>query len=245
MLLVIVNESNARTSPDGWTLGFGGISVEGSGSSPFPVLQAQEETLMVLPNVSYKQDQWQFGTDGIVWKNSNNNGHELEISAGYPASRIQLAKVDRWKSYSLEAGLHYADGLVSEFQVGGFGVSYQYSQGLADRERQLQHQWSTKVPILIAKDNQSILFATGSYTQENKSFALNNQLSDEDNALYTTKSLGVFFARKLGQQSNLVGSISIQNPETTLRIIQPELPRYPVKVFFMYSFYLGKKGYVT
>ena len=229
----------AKPSPQGWTIGFGGVTAEQGSASIFPTVDIGSQTLMLLPNISYTKDQWKFGSDGIMWSGSNNAGYEVEVSAGFPMSAVRVTKTDEWRSYSAESGLNYADGLLHHIELTALGLSYRYTYGLEDRNNQLQHQFSFQIPVYIARDERLLLFATGAYDQSNGNFVLNNQTSN-DNALYATKSLGVFVVRTINDKSSVVGSVQVQNPENRLLQLQPDMDEYPMKVFFMYSYHLGK-----
>ena len=234
MTLIFGISSNlvAKPSPQGWTVGFGGVTVESSSPGIFPTVDIGSQSIMLLPNISYRKDQWKFGSDGIMWSGTNKDGYEIEVAAGYPMSGVRVTKNEEWRSYSLESGLNYSDGLLHHIELTAVGFSYRYTYGLEDRNNQLQHQVSFQVPVYIAPDEQFLLFATGAYERSNGNFVLNNQTSN-DTSLYATKSLGVFVVRTLNKQSSVVGSVQIQNPESRLLQLQPDMEEYPIKVFFM------------
>ena len=236
-LLLSTSETYAQDAPDGWTLGFGGVTVNDNQSVPFPIVKANGNNFMILPNISYKKDQWQLGTGGILWTDMNRNGQEIKFSANYPGAKIQLSKADRWKSFSIEGGLDYSNGLVSKLKASALGVSYEHSQGLEARIGQQKIEWFIKFPVFIAKDGRSLLFATGSLQRENESFIMNDQITGRTDVFYETTGLGVFLVRQLTKQSSLVGSFSIQNTEEELIKIRPLRPGPPTQLFFMYSYH--------
>lgn len=234
---------------NGWTVGAGMVSVKPQSNGPFPVIQASEQNLMLLPNLSYRWQQWSLSSEGLGWQRPLSASAEARLRLGYPRSEFSISDQRGWFRYGADAQINYGNGLSATLGVNAAGVSYDITQGLNDRAGQWQQSVGFSAPLFIADNSDAIVLGNVGYRWHNAGYRFHQLSLAEpiDAELIETEefsrlSVGAFSVWSPTAKLTLLASIDVTLADTANPLLTTEQQEHPLSVFVLFSYFLGKAG---
>jgi hypothetical protein len=244
LTLLTLTLSTAAFTQDGWTIGGGFVSSERVGAesdSFFPTVSSEQTNYMLLPNLSYRYQQWSVGADGIGWRQDRPEGINWRAQVGYPSSQVGFTGQRGWFRYGLQSGLSYSNGVThtGKATIGPFEASV--TTGFGERADDLSQSYALGFPLYINQDRGITVIGSAGIETSNAAFIANDlQLDNTPSTDALNWQYTAFSIFSLSPKATLLLSGTLQRNDDALVEEVEGIRPWQVNTFLMFSYFLGQ-----